>query len=76
MVLALVIYQQRWNASTYRRKKKLDAADQQYHGGYDLDPDAQYGVDAEGELVKLLANPPLIASQVGLKQSLQSSKPE
>lgn len=53
-LLALYLYHVRWNPNTLQRKKKLDAEEVSYDGNYALKPDAQYGVNEEGELVELL----------------------
>ncbi len=52
-MLALLIYHIRWNPKTLQRKQKLDAEDALYEGNYELDPDARYGVNEEGELIQL-----------------------
>lgn len=52
-LLALYLYHVRWNPKTIVRKQKLDAENAIYEGNYDLDPNAQYGVNEEGELVNL-----------------------
>lgn len=52
-MLALLLYHIRWNPKTLQRKQKLDAKDAVYKGDYDLDPDARYGVNDEGELIQL-----------------------
>lgn len=53
-MLALLLYHIRWNPKTLQRKQKLDAEDTVYEGDYDLDPDARYGVNDEGELIQLM----------------------
>lgn len=52
-MLALLLYHIRWNPKTFQRKQKLDAEDAVYEGNYDLDPDARYAVNDEGELIQL-----------------------
>ena len=52
-MLALLLYHIRWNPKTLQRKQKLDAQDAIYEGNYDLDPDARYRVNDEGELIQL-----------------------
>ncbi|MEL6403146.1 MAG: hypothetical protein AAFR81_02175 [Chloroflexota bacterium] len=52
-LFALYLYHVRWNPRTLARKKKLDEEAEYYAGNYDLNPDTQYGVNDEGELVEL-----------------------
>lgn len=52
-LLALYVYHVRWNPKTILRKQKLDAENEVYQGNYRLDPDAQYTVNDEGELINL-----------------------
>lgn len=53
-LLALYVYHLRWNPKTLQRKQKLDS-DMTYEGNYDLNPDAEYGINEEGELIELAA---------------------
>jgi len=51
--LSLYLYHVRWNPGTLERKRKMDLATLQTSDEVAFDPDAQYTISEEGELLRI-----------------------